>query len=973
MTHRRSVLRLTVSNSFWITVSIVVGIAVLMMGRAIGDPPRSDSLKSSSTNVMSGVASAGDDSSALGRRKLTVGNGQVIGGSAARISLLGPAVANAQDEEPASILERIQESCDTENPFLATTCFVQGWKADDPAIIAFWDSVDGRSGHEMLAPAEAVGAVWGLAYHPKSQHLFASAFHKRAAAFGPGGPGAIYRLDLTTEAVDVFATVPDAGDDIHDPVGGYMPDTIGGPPTGRNSLGDIDLNGEGTELFAVNLVTRRIYRYRVSDGALLGDFPHGVTDEPWADDEARPFALKYWRGRLYHGVVRDGSITDDPADVHAYVYSSEADGSDMRLVLDFSLDYPREGPLGGVPGQWLPWTDDGRSHSGGNIMWPQAWLTDIEFGPTGDMLLGLRDRIGDTTLFEIEGRLPPGERNGIPGGDQLIARKDGAFDTWTFDPAEAEFFAEDASQRVGATSGAHPETGFGGLAMLKKDTSEMVVTALSPLSIRTGGAMWFDVVTSKNTRREQLYDLSAIPTFGKANGLGDAESLCGARTYTIYLPYGENLCIPEKRFVDVVLVLDRSTSMLRPVVDGGIPKNEAAIDAAARFIETLALEPDPTDPLGRHDQVAVVGFNDTAWTEIALSNDRAGAGAALERLRTKTIEGTRLDLAIAQGQVPLDGPERIPENEAVIILLTDGLPNRVPFDASKGERQEDTVLRAAEAVRATGSTVYTIGLGNPIDINPRLLIEMASERFNYYYAPVPEELEGIYEIIADDFTYCGREKVPPPEPCIPEFVHADVILVLDMSTSMRRTTRDGRMKWEAALDAARLFVDELDLERDGWGRQDQLGIVGFNGEAWTETTLTEDRGRIATALDRLPDRMAEGTRLDLALTEGVAAWHSSGRIPENRPVMVLLTDGLPNRVPTPVPSGRQEDTVLAAAERAKAAGMRVFTIGLGLPDDVLRDLLERVASSPRDHYFAPDGEDLADIYRQIAGRVTECP
>jgi hypothetical protein len=24
------------------------------------------------------------------------------------------------------------------------------------------------------------------------------------------------------------------------------------------------------------------------------------------------------------------------------------------------------------------------------------------------------------------------------------------------------------------------------------------------------------------------------------------------------------------------------------------------------------------------------------------------------------------------------------------------------------------------------------------------------------------------------------------------------------------------------------------------------------------------------------------------------------------------------------------------------------------------------------YYYAPDGEDLADIYRQIAGRITEC-
>ena len=43
----------------------------------------------------------------------------------------------------------------------------------------------------------------------------------------------------------------------------------------------------------------------------------------------------------------------------------------------------------------------------------------------------------------------------------------------------------------------------------------------------------------------------------------------------------------------------------------------------------------------------------------------------------------------------------------------------------------------------------------------------------------------------------------------------------------------------------------------------------------------------------------------------------------------------------------------------------MFTIGLGLPDDVLRQLLEDAASHPRDYAFAPDAEDLAAIRRDI--------
>ena len=96
-------------------------------------------------------------------------------------------------------------------------------------------------------------------------------------------------------------------------------------------------------------------------------------------------------------------------------------------------------------------------------------------------------------------------------------------------------------------------------------------------------------------------------------------------------------------------------------------------------------------------------------------------------------------------------------------------------------------------------------------------------------------------------------------------------------------------------------------------------------------------------------------------------------------MIVLLTDGLPNRVPFGPGSAHpecpsQECTVLEAATTAKTAGARVFTIGLGLPDDVLRRLLEEAASTPGDYAFAPDAEDLAAIYRQISpGRVRSCP
>ena len=161
-------------------------------------------------------------------------------------------------------------------------------------------------------------------------------------------------------------------------------------------------------------------------------------------------------------------------------------------------------------------------------------------------------------------------------------------------------------------------------------------------------------------------------------------------------------------------------------------------------------------------------------------------------------------------------------------------------------------------------------------------------------------------------------------------------------------------------------------------RADRVGVAGFNDVAWTAIGLSRNRPAIGAAIDGLVARIQEGTRIDLALAQGQAVIEADPRETLHDPVMILLTDGLPNRVPfgpgSPYPACEgQECAVLEAARRVKAAGTRLFTIGLGERDDVLDSLLREAASQPEDYYFAPDGEDLADIYRAIAGRLTACP
>lgn len=230
---------------------------------------------------------------------------------------------------------------------------------------------------------------------------------------------------------------------------------------------------------------------------------------------------------------------------------------------------------------------------------------------------------------------------------------------------------------------------------------------------------------------------------------------------------------------------------------------------------------------------------------------------------------------------------------------------------------------------------------------------------------------------------------PVPEPvflpvslrftCKPDEHLGDIALVVDMSTSMDRLTPDGIAKKQAVLEAARTFVGRLDLTPNELSQSDQVAVVGFNDRAWLEQALTADGLRISAALDRLVAGQASGTRLDLAFEAGLAALDPSLRRPANKPVIILLTDGVPNGVPADPATGSSDDTVVAAAGRAKGQGVTVYTIGFGTTDEsadpadrVNAQLLARCATDAGKAYIDPRADRLLEIYSQIADVFT-CP
>lgn len=175
----------------------------------------------------------------------------------------------------------------------------------------------------------------------------------------------------------------------------------------------------------------------------------------------------------------------------------------------------------------------------------------------------------------------------------------------------------------------------------------------------------------------------------------------------------------------------------------------------------------------------------------------------------------------------------------------------------------------------------------------------------------------------------------------------DVMLVIDRSGSMANAPLDDEKF------AAKSFIDLMHLASD------QVGLVSFADNATLDQPLTHDANAVKRAVDALS---ANGqTNMTAGINTAQAELVSSRHNPNARPAMIFMSDGMPTGGDTPVKA-------LAAAQAAKNAGTRLFTIGLGAVDT---NLMRQLASSPSDYFFAPSSADLAAIYQQIA-QVINC-
>ena len=194
-----------------------------------------------------------------------------------------------------------------------------------------------------------------------------------------------------------------------------------------------------------------------------------------------------------------------------------------------------------------------------------------------------------------------------------------------------------------------------------------------------------------------------------------------------------------------------------------------------------------------------------------------------------------------------------------------------------------------------------------------------------------------------------------------------VMLAVDLSGSMHTPDMELAGQSVSRFGAVEAIAGDFINRRHG----DEMGLILFGSQAFLVTPLTYDLSAVRAQLQGAAVGLA-GTETAIGDAIAVAVKRLSA-FPQQARVLVLLTDGVNNAGSI---SPRE------AARAAKAAGVRIYTIGIGATQmrvpgffgsqlinpsaDLDADMLTTIARETGGQFFrATDGQQLADAYRAI--------
>lgn len=195
----------------------------------------------------------------------------------------------------------------------------------------------------------------------------------------------------------------------------------------------------------------------------------------------------------------------------------------------------------------------------------------------------------------------------------------------------------------------------------------------------------------------------------------------------------------------------------------------------------------------------------------------------------------------------------------------------------------------------------------------------------------------------------------------------DMMLAVDLSASMNINDMVYEGKNYNRLDTVKRVLREFVIKRQG----DRLGLILFADAAYQQTPLTFDLLTVQQMLDESVHGLV-GQRTSIGEAVGLAVKRFNTYESSNK-VLILLSDGANT-------SGQIQP--LEALELAKAAGVKIYTVGVGAEEliqesifgpqiinpsnDLDEALLTNLATSTGGRYFrAKDPKELMQIYQLL--------
>ncbi|MBL7815790.1 MAG: hypothetical protein JNL70_12320 [Saprospiraceae bacterium] len=474
-----------------------------------------------------------------------------------------------------------RDFCDS-NPDLVVPCYVSGdnlaggVSSADVLVKIPYSASNTSPSPTHIASAGEIGPVFGTAIQRGTKKVFTSTFLKRHVGLGPGGLGAIYVTDLNTNVSSTYVKLTDFGIDVGVSALGSrgLPaskvtssvDATAFDLVGKAGLGSLTLTDDEKTLYTTNLYTRKLIAVQIGYPAkatiVAGDITEYTLPSVTATGGvARPFAVKYHKGKVYLGVVATAETSGSANDLVAYVleFDHASRTFNPTPVLTVPLNYTKgkvHSSYGAVA-NWMSWTNNwagmqqmGSSAIGVRVARPQPMLSDIAFTDDGDMILGFADRGGHQTGFKQKSTTSGDTQlyNGYIGGDILRTKKVG--NTWVMESngtlsggqigcgkgngegiGGGEFYCAENYSGILVTGQPaveiHQETFMGGMVVVPS-TNQVVITAMDPIAVWSGGFTWMSNTDGNSNRRYQIYETanSNNGTQGKAAGLGVTDAVC---------------------------------------------------------------------------------------------------------------------------------------------------------------------------------------------------------------------------------------------------------------------------------------------------------------------------------------------------------------------------------------------------------------------------------------------------------------